>query len=166
MSLIDSLHAFEFQSTHQLVYNMVKWFCFDEVEYTTRHRPNVESTVWMQLTIEKDGKKWVVEGQRLDIVKRRLIEFLDKQGIRGERTGSDFHEQLPAEVSEHSDALASPPNFDQLVSIIEKLFRENLENFKIDPGRIALAWKRYKALNHLYRDAPGTPMDQNIEGRV
>lgn len=66
-------------------------------------------------------------------------------------------EQQPAAVSPNSDALASHPNFDQLVSMIKKLFYDYQEDvLKASKDRIDKAWERYKTLNHLFLDAPGS----------
>lgn len=82
MSVIDNLTKFEEQPVSHVIYNMIKWFNFDQVEMNTCVRDEVESRVWMTLKIQKADKTWYVDGQRLDIVKRRLIEFLDNQKVR------------------------------------------------------------------------------------
>jgi len=64
-------------------------------------------------------------------------------------------EQQPATVSPDSDALASHPNFNQLVSMIKKLFYDYQEDvLKASTDRIDKAWERYKTLNHLFQVAP------------
>lgn len=82
MSIIDRIQNFEDQPLSQIIYNMIKWYNYDSVEMHTHARANVESGIWISLQIHKELKTWYVDGQRLDIVKRRLIEFLDKQGAR------------------------------------------------------------------------------------
>ncbi len=84
MGMLDQIINFESQSLSSIVYNMVKWFEFDGVNTETWRRDNVESGVWISVSIRKGEKTWHVDGQRLDIVKRRLIEFLDKQKVRPE----------------------------------------------------------------------------------
>lgn len=82
MGILDKIIDFESQPLSQIIFNMIKWFEFDGVNAETWARNNVESGVWISLHIRKGEKTWCVDGQRLDIVKRRLIEFLDKQKVR------------------------------------------------------------------------------------
>lgn len=67
---------------------MVKYFGFTSVKMEYRERDNVESGVWIELEIEKERNelcpKRYIHGQRTDIVRRRLIEFLDELDIRKE----------------------------------------------------------------------------------
>lgn len=78
MSYLDDLENFEKQSVQAIAYNMVKWFMFDQVTIHTEHRANVESTVWITVSIEwGDGKHTMhITGQRNDIIHRRLSEWL------------------------------------------------------------------------------------------
>lgn len=82
MSKIDDLLKFEDQPVSQIIYSMVKWMGFDDVEMNAVGKAAVESGVWVLIRIKKGKKVWWIDGQRLDIVKRRLIEFLDKQKVR------------------------------------------------------------------------------------
>lgn len=79
MNIFEKLQDFESQTLSQITYNMIKWFNFEEIEHTTKFRPNVESGVWISLKIVKGQTTWYVDGQRIDIVKKRLIEFLNKE---------------------------------------------------------------------------------------
>lgn len=81
MSVFDKIKDFESQPLSQITFNMVKWFNFDTVSTDISYRANVESTVWISIKIVKGEKTWYVDGQRIDIVKRRLIEFLNKEII-------------------------------------------------------------------------------------
>ncbi len=52
-----------------------------------------------------------------------------------------------------SDALQHPPSFEQMVGLIEKLFKDSLEMTKaFTAEEIEQGWQRYKTLNHLYQD--------------
>ncbi|MBC7947196.1 MAG: hypothetical protein H7Y42_04900 [Chitinophagaceae bacterium] len=68
----------ESQPLSQIIYNLIKWYNVDNITSEFYHRPQVESSVWIQLKITKDDKTWYVDGQRNDIVKRRLIEWFNR----------------------------------------------------------------------------------------
>ena len=52
-----------------------------------------------------------------------------------------------------SDARAQAPIFDEIVGLIEKLFKDSLEMTKaFTAEEIEQGWQRYKTLNHLYQD--------------
>lgn len=53
-------------------------------ECTVEFRPhNCETGKWISVTVEKDGQKWGgIGGSRLEIARKRLIEWADRQGIR------------------------------------------------------------------------------------
>jgi hypothetical protein len=78
MNAFEKLEKFDEQSIQQIAFNMVKWFMFDQVTIKTETRGNVESTVWITVIIEwGDGAhKMYIDGQRNDIVHRRLSEWL------------------------------------------------------------------------------------------
>lgn len=86
-----------------------------------------------------------------------MVEFVVERARKyDEKQTAEQPAQQPALVSSDSDALASPPNFDQLVAMIEKLFRDYLADVMKEPAKgIDKAWERYKILNHLYRDGAG-----------
>lgn len=77
MGIFDKLYDFKNQSLQQLAFNLVKWFNFDSVKVNTRQRDNVESRVWITVELEKDGKTTWIDGQRNNIVHRRLVEWLE-----------------------------------------------------------------------------------------
>lgn len=57
-----------------------------------------------------------------------------------------------------SDALQHPPSFDEMVGLIEKLFKDYLEDvLKSNPEEIEKSWIRYKTLNHLWQDDQPQP---------
>jgi len=74
----DKLYDFENQTMQAIFFNMIKWFEFDSIDVECKRRPDVESTVWISITIQKGEKTWYIDGQRNDIVKRRLVEWLNK----------------------------------------------------------------------------------------
>jgi hypothetical protein len=76
MSIFEKLEAFEDQSIQTIAFNMCKWFDFDSVNINTEIRHNVESGVWINIKIQRKEKAYYIDGQRNDIVKRRLIEWL------------------------------------------------------------------------------------------
>jgi hypothetical protein len=78
MGVLDDITDFERQPVSAIIYNLIKWFDVDRIEMETSSRPNVESGVWIRLRITIKDKTWYVDGQRLDIVKRRLIEWHNK----------------------------------------------------------------------------------------
>lgn len=78
MGQLDKILDFESQPVSAITYNLIKWFNVDKIEMETSSRLNVESGVWIQLRITIKDKTWYVDGQRLDIVKRRLIEWYNK----------------------------------------------------------------------------------------
>lgn len=52
-----------------------------------------------------------------------------------------------------SDALTHAPSFDEMVGLLEKLFKDSLEMTKaFTAEEIEAGWQRYKTLNHLYQD--------------
>lgn len=69
-------------SISNIIYLMVKWFDCTAVEMEVTQRSNVESGVWWRVKFEKDNNTYYADGQRMDIVRRRLIERLDHLEIR------------------------------------------------------------------------------------
>lgn len=76
MGLLDQIENFESQPISTIVFNMIKWFEFDDVNINYYFRDNVESGVWIAIKIKKGENVWWVDGQRNDIVRRRLAEWL------------------------------------------------------------------------------------------
>lgn len=76
MNEFEKIEDFDNQSIQTIVFNMCKWFNFDLVTFFCEPRPAVASRVWINLKIEKAGKTWWIDGQRNDIVRKRLIEWL------------------------------------------------------------------------------------------
>lgn len=79
MNAFEKIKDFDSQPLSQISFNMVKWFNFERVDISMYERLNVESMVWISIKIVKGEKTWYVDGQRIDIVKRRLREFLNKE---------------------------------------------------------------------------------------
>lgn len=82
MGILNKIMDFESQPLSSIIYVMVKWFQFDRVQQDIKVRSDVESGVWINLKIEQQGREWHISGQTNEIVKRRLIEFLDEQKVR------------------------------------------------------------------------------------
>ena len=78
MSIFEEIENFDKQPVSMIIYNLIKWYMVDKIEMETYSRPEVESGVWIQLRITVKEKSWYVEGQRLDIVKRRLIDWFER----------------------------------------------------------------------------------------
>lgn len=76
MGIIERLKDFESQSIQTIAYNMCKWFEFESVNIDTQYRDNVESHVWITIKITNKLNTFHISGQRNDIVKKRLIEWL------------------------------------------------------------------------------------------
>lgn len=56
-----------------------------------------------------------------------------------------------------SDALQHAPSFNEMVGLIEKLFKDYLQDIRpkmVTSEEIDKAWERYKTLNHLWQDEP------------
>ena len=70
---IEDFYLWEKMSISNIIYLMVKWFGFTSVEMEVTARDNVQSGVWWVLKCEKDSQIFYVDGQRTDIVRRRLI---------------------------------------------------------------------------------------------
>lgn len=87
-SLTDALLNWEKHSLSSLLAILVKWFSVTEVNQSTISRPEVASRVWITLTLQyeynKKAKVMYIEGQTVEIVKRRLIDELDRWDIGGE----------------------------------------------------------------------------------
>jgi len=79
---MDNYYNWEKMGLQYIVYLMVKWFLYDTVNIETIGRVDVESGIWITITVKKEDKEWLISGQRVDVVHRRLIEFLDSQNIR------------------------------------------------------------------------------------
>jgi hypothetical protein len=81
---MDNYYNWEKMAVSSIVWLMIKCFNFDTVDVNTAYRKDVESGVWITVKIEKGGKTWYIDGQRTDIIQRRLIEYLDGQNIRND----------------------------------------------------------------------------------
>jgi hypothetical protein len=78
---IEDFYNWEKMSISNIISLMVKWFDVESVKMEV-NTANVESGVWWIIEFEKGNKKYFVTGQRTDIVRRRLIEQLDRLDIR------------------------------------------------------------------------------------
>lgn len=78
----EDFYNWEKMSISNIISLMVKWFGITSVRMEVFERANVESGVWWEIEFEKDGQKHFANGQRMDVVRRRLIESLDRLNIR------------------------------------------------------------------------------------
>lgn len=82
---LEDLYKWEEMSLSQIIEIMVKWFNYTEVEHKVAGRHSVESGVWHDVAISKnttmESRIWI-NGQRIPIVKARLIAFLDRENNR------------------------------------------------------------------------------------
>lgn len=77
MNAFEKLEAFEEQTLQSIAFNMCKWFGFDNVTIRNEVRHNVESGMWITVTMEWDTvERTSVSSQRMDLVKKRLIDWL------------------------------------------------------------------------------------------
>lgn len=84
--MIDEITEWEQMSVNGIASIMVTWLNYHSVTFTTESRPAVASRVWHRLEIHKTDNEphanMYIDGQRLDIVKKRLIEYLDSENLR------------------------------------------------------------------------------------
>lgn len=76
MNAFEKLEAFDEQSISLIAFNMCKWFDFDKVTINYEPRNDVESRMWITVKVEHKGKTFYIDGQRNDIVRKRLIDWL------------------------------------------------------------------------------------------
>lgn len=79
---LNKYYQWEYMALSSIIWLMIKWFNFDSVEMETEYRKDVESGVWISLKIVQGNVANYITGQRPDIVKKRLIEYLDSKNIR------------------------------------------------------------------------------------
>lgn len=81
---IDKFYDWEKMHVAGIIYVMVKWMNIHHVEFTTTQRPKVESGIWYDITVKDENFSpiWNVSAQRLELLKERLIEMLDRKNFR------------------------------------------------------------------------------------
>lgn len=84
--ILDKIYKWEDMSLTGITTVMVKWLNFHAVEISTKYRHNVESGIWYDLTIKDDAFNYLynVSAQSSELLKARLIEYLDKKEYRAE----------------------------------------------------------------------------------
>lgn len=86
---IDGITNWEDMTVGGITAIMVTYLNFHSVVTTTESRPAVASRVWHRLEIYKTDNEphanMHIDGQRLDIVKKRLIEYLDSENLRSKK---------------------------------------------------------------------------------
>lgn len=80
MTIFDRIKLWQTASLSLVCNDLIEFGYYCTIEY----RPHdCESGKWISVTIEKDGKKWGgIGGSRLEIARNRLVEWIDRQGIR------------------------------------------------------------------------------------
>lgn len=78
---IEDFYNWEKMSISNIIWLMVKWFNCTDVQMEVTER-NVESGVWFRIQFVRDGNTYYCDGQRPDIVRKRLIDRLDFLDIR------------------------------------------------------------------------------------
>lgn len=90
-------YDWENMSVFKITSLMVMWFNFERVDIRTLSRPSVASRIWYELEIHERHHQphasMYISAQRLDIVKRKLIEYLDSKNIR-----DDYKKSLNPEI--------------------------------------------------------------------
>ena len=81
---IETLYNWEKLQLAGIIYVMVKWMDFHDVQLHTNVRDNVESGVWFEVQVrgKQDNYLWTVSSQNLSLLKERLIKKLDHLGLR------------------------------------------------------------------------------------
>jgi len=63
-----------------ILYDLQKMFDISSKQEIYSHA--CESGVWINVRLKYNGKDYGVSGSRMDIVQKRLIEWIDRQRIR------------------------------------------------------------------------------------
>lgn len=79
---LDKFYKWEGMAVSSIIHLMIKWFNFESIEMLCYSRHNVESGIWYDIKIVKGGNSWSVSSQRLELLRDRLIKFLDGQNVR------------------------------------------------------------------------------------
>lgn len=83
MGLLERIADLRNQPLSQVIFNIQKWS--DETERITFEiddHPRCESGIWIVVNLYmKNGKRYIIDGSRLDVVKKRLIDHMDRNGI-------------------------------------------------------------------------------------
>lgn len=79
---LEEFYNWEKMTPTSIIYLMIKWFDFDEVNLNVRSRPEVASRIWYDVEVTKRKDKWSFSASRSDLIKDKLIKFLDRKNIR------------------------------------------------------------------------------------
>lgn len=80
MSILKRIPEWEKHPLSTVLWDLQKGFSIESKMEIASH--SCESGVWINVHLRYDNRRFVVNGSRLDIVSRRLIEWIDRQGIR------------------------------------------------------------------------------------
>lgn len=81
---MDKYFDWEKMTITSIIGLMIMYLGFDKVEMECYARPEVASRIWFNISIRSSEGHLIagVDGQRIDILKRRLIEYLDGKELR------------------------------------------------------------------------------------
>ena len=80
MTILDSVKVWNTASLSLVCNDLLEMGYECTVEF---RQHNCETGKWISVTVEKEGQKWGgIGGSRLEIVRNRLVEWADRQGIR------------------------------------------------------------------------------------
>lgn len=76
---LDSLE--QKRSLADSMFWLIKVWDVDNFRMEVEPRRNVESGVWIRIFIQYERRDYIVDGQRMDIVKKRLFELMRRLEI-------------------------------------------------------------------------------------
>lgn len=93
MESLEKLEKWEEMSVSGLISTLTLWFGCDEFEFTAESRPAVATRIWFTLKFNlPNGRGCYVDGSSLLILKRRLIEGLDRNQVSKSRLAKKYGE--------------------------------------------------------------------------
>ena len=81
-SIIGRIMRWEEYALSVILHDMLK--AFSIATTTEMYEHACESGMWIIVTFEYKGRKYSVDGSRLDIVRKRLLKWIDENHIRDE----------------------------------------------------------------------------------
>jgi hypothetical protein len=82
----EDLYKWESMSVSGILYVVVKWLNYESVKFELVERGSVESGIWYTIELwektDQPHASGYISSQRDDLLKKRLIEFLDNKNHR------------------------------------------------------------------------------------
>lgn len=78
--MIDRVKNWDKLAPCVILYDLQK--IYDIVSSMSFESGNCESGVWITIKINYKEKDYAIQGSRIDVVQKRLIDWIDNQGIR------------------------------------------------------------------------------------